>query len=263
MSASSSRTTASTSTSTSAGASARTAVVTGASRGLGRAVAAELVARDFQVLGLARGEADLLAVRAELGERFVPLVGDATDEALAESVLREHRPTLLVLGAGAHPLVAPVQEQSWESFSENWQTDTRHVFTWITEVLRRPPAPGSVVVSLSSGAVLGGSPLSGGYASAKAAVRYLSQYAAEEAQRAGLDLRFVTVLPQMTPGTGIGTIAIEGYAARAGVDQAAFVAARGPILTPAQFAKALVEVALDPQAAAEYRGTGDGLLPLG
>ncbi|MFE0462681.1 SDR family oxidoreductase [Kitasatospora sp. NPDC058965] len=239
-----------------------TAVVTGASRGFGRAVAAELVARGDRVLGLARGEADLLAVRAELGDRFTPLVGDATDEALAESVLREHRPTLLVLAAGAHPLMAPVQEQTWESFSTNWQTDTRHVFTWTTAALRRPLAPGGVVVSFSSGAVLGGSPLSGGYASAKAAVRFLRQYAAEEAQRAGLGLRFVSVLPQMTPGTGIGAVAIEGYAARAGVDETAFVAARQPILTPAQFAKALVEAVLDPDGAPEYQGTGTGLQPL-
>ena len=35
-------------------------------------------------------------------------------------------------------------------------------------------APGSVVIAMSSGAVLAGSPLSGGYASAKAAIRYLA-----------------------------------------------------------------------------------------
>ena len=48
-----------------------------------------------------------------------------------------------------------------------------------------PLAPGSVVVSMSSGAVLGGSPLSGGYASAKAAIRYINGYAGDEATTFG------------------------------------------------------------------------------
>jgi hypothetical protein len=43
--------------------------------------------------------------------------------ALAQDVIRRHRPGLLVLNAG----VAPIQEQTWESFSSNWHTDTRHV----------------------------------------------------------------------------------------------------------------------------------------
>jgi len=239
-----------------------TAVVTGASRGFGRAISAALVAGGIRVIGIARQEEDLRAVRAELGDGFVPLAADATDEGLARDVIREHRPTLLVLNAGAVPHMAPVHEQTWETFSRNWQVDTRHVFAWTKAALREPLAPGSVVVSVSSGAVLGGSPLSGGYASAKAAVRNLRGYAAEESERAGLGIRFVTLLPQMTPGTGIGSVAVAGYAARTGVDEAAFVEARPPILAPEQLAKGVVAVAADPKSAPEYIGTGTGLRPL-
>jgi NAD(P)-dependent dehydrogenase (short-subunit alcohol dehydrogenase family) len=239
------------------------AVVTGASRGFGRAIAAALVAGGARVIGIARDEQALKAVREELGEHFLPIAADATDEALARDVIRDHRPDLLVLNAGAAPHMAPLHEQSWETFTRHWDVDTRHVFAWTSAALREPMAPGSVVVSMSSGAVLGGSPLSGGYASAKAAVRYLRGYAADESERAGLGIRFVSLLPQMTPGTSIGSAAIAGYAARQGVDEDTFVKARGTILTPEQFAAALVAVVGDPDSAPEYQGTGEGFRPIG
>jgi NAD(P)-dependent dehydrogenase (short-subunit alcohol dehydrogenase family) len=150
--------------------------------------------------------------------------------------------------------MAPVQKQTWETFSRNWHADTRHVFTWTRAALRELLAPGSVVVAMSSGAALGGSPLSGGYASAKAAIRYIRGYAADESKRAGLDIRFVTLLPQLTPTTGLGSVGVAGYAARQGVDRDTFVESLQPILTPDQVAKAVVELAGDPGSAPDVAG---------
>lgn len=240
----------------------QTAVVTGAGRGFGRAIAAELVAAGARVVGISRDERELHAVRDELGEGFTPIAADATDETLAQKVIREHRPGLLVLNAGLTPHMAPVHEQTWETFSRNWHGDTRHMFTWTREALREPLAPGSVVVAMSSGAVLRGSPLSGGYAAAKAAVRYISRYAADESNRAGRGIRFVTLFPQLTPATGLGSAGVAGYAARDGVDQDTFVEGLQPILTPDQVAKAAVEVARDPASAPEYLVSAAGLRPI-
>jgi NAD(P)-dependent dehydrogenase (short-subunit alcohol dehydrogenase family) len=159
--------------------------------------------------------------------------------------------------------MAPIHEQTWETFSGNWRSDTRHAFTWIRAALREPLAPGSAVIALSSGAALAGSPLSGGYASAKAAVRYLRGYAADEASRAGLAIRFVALLPQLTPAGGVGAVGVAGYAARQGVDQDTFVDGLQPILTAEQVAKAVLELASDPAPAAEYQLSGAGLRPLG
>ena len=237
----------------------QTAVVTGASRGFGRAVAAALVASGTAVVGIARDEQGLRAVRDDLGERFTPVASDAVDETLAHDVIRAHHPDLLVLNAGVAPHMAPVHEQTWETFSRNWHVDTRHVFTWTRAALREPLAPGSVVVSMSSGAVLGGSPLSGGYASAKAAIRYLRGYAADESTRAALGIRFVTLLPHLTPLGGVGSVGVAGYAARQGVDQDTFVDNLQPVLTPDQVAKAVMEIAADPDSAAEYQVNGAGL----
>ena len=237
----------------------RTAVVTGASRGFGRAIAAALVAAGTNTFGIARDGRELRAVRDELGDAFTPVAADATDEALAENLIRDHRPDLLVLNAGATPHMAPVHEQTWETFSRNWHVDTRHAFTWIRAALREPLAPGSVVVAMSSGAASGGSPLSGGYASAKAAIRYLGGYANDESARAGLDLRFVTVLPPLTP-QGVGLVGVDGYAAREGVDRDTFVERLQPVPTPEQVAKAVMEVTRG--SAAEYRLSATGPHPI-
>jgi NAD(P)-dependent dehydrogenase (short-subunit alcohol dehydrogenase family) len=239
----------------------RTAIVTGASRGFGRATAAALVATGHRVIGIARDQAALHAVRTELGAAFTPIIGDATDETLAGQLIHEHRPNLLVLNAGATPQMAPVHEQTWDTFSRNWHVDTKHAFSWLSAALREPLAPGSVVVAMSSGAALAGSPLSGGYASAKAAIRFLRGYAEGESTRAGLGIRFVTLLPQLTP-TGVGQSGVAGYARREGISVEAFVERLAPVLTPELVAKAIIEVADNPDSAPEYQVSGAGLRPL-
>lgn len=241
-----------------------TAVVTGASRGFGRAIAAALVSAGTNVVGIARGENDLRAVRDELGDGFTPVVADATDEVCAQDLIHENHPELLVLNAGATPHMAPVHEHTWETFSRNWHVDTRHAFSWTRAALREPLAPESVVVAISSGAALtvGASPLSGGYAGANSAIRFVCAYAADESKQAGLGIRFVTLLPQLTPAAGVGEVGVTGYAARQGVDRDAFIEGLQPILTPDQVGKAVVEVATDPDSAPEYRVGGAGLKPI-
>src|ERR1700755_453210 len=141
----------------------QTAIVTGASRGFGRAIAAELTAARAHVIGVARTGAAVCA--------------DAADPATAVRLIDSHRPSLLVLCAGAPPLMAPLQDQTWESFSQNWNVDVAQAFHWIGHALRRPLPPGSTVIAISSGAALKGSPLSGGYAGAKATVKTIAAYA--------------------------------------------------------------------------------------
>lgn len=239
-----------------------TAVVTGASRGFGRATAAALVATGTRVIGIARDERALRAVRDDLGTGFTPVPGDATDDALATAVIREHRPTLLVLNAGVAPHMAPVHEQTWETFSRNWEVDARHVFAWTRAALREPLAPGSLVVAMSSMGAVAGSPRSGGYAAAKATIRFVTRYGALESTRSGLRIRFLTLLPGLTP-FGIGAVGVEAYAAQQGVDPEAFVAGMQPVLTPELVAKAVVDLAGDPDAAAEYELTAAGPRPIG
>jgi NAD(P)-dependent dehydrogenase (short-subunit alcohol dehydrogenase family) len=240
-----------------------TAVVTGASRGFGRAIAAALSVAGAHVVGVARTGAQFDEVRAELGDTFTPVIADAADPATANRLIDEHRPRTLVLCAGAFPPVNPLQDQTWETFSQNWNVDVRQAFHWIRQALVHPLAPGSSVIAISSGAAIKGSPLSGGYAGAKATVRFIASYAAIESQRAGLGISFVSVLPQLTPATELGAPYIAAYAERDGVDVDTFVKSLGTPLTAEQVGKSVLEIAtrqqLDHNA---YALTAAGLSPL-
>jgi NAD(P)-dependent dehydrogenase (short-subunit alcohol dehydrogenase family) len=223
-----------------------TAVVTGASRGFGRAISVSLVARGAHVVGVARDQGPLDQLREELGGSFTPEIADVADPAVATQLITACRPQIVVLNAGAIPPVGSLREQSWETFSTNWNVDVRHVFNFTREVLTAPLDPGSVVVSLSSGAALLGSPLSGGYAGAKATIRLISSYAGLEAQRLGADIRFVSVLPQLTPATGLGKIYTEQYAAAAGMSEAQFLQGRfGGTLSAEQVGESIADLATD------------------
>jgi NAD(P)-dependent dehydrogenase (short-subunit alcohol dehydrogenase family) len=86
-----------------------------------------------------------------------------------------------------------------------------------------PLRPGSRVVVVSSGAALAGSPLSGGYAGAKATQCFITAYAQQEADRAELGVTFAAVLPQITPLTDLGRPAVQAYAARSGQSEQEYV----------------------------------------
>src|SRR5438270_14068706 len=97
-------------------------------------------------------------------------------------------PEVLILVAGANPVMRPLQYQTWETFSVNWHTDVKIAFTWLREALLKPLPPGSRVVVVSSGAAINGSPASGGYAGSKATQRFIAGYAQDESHRAGWTL---------------------------------------------------------------------------
>lgn len=218
----------------------RTVAVVGASRGLGRATAEAFAADGTTVIALARTGSGLLDLqRSRPG--VVPLLGDARDTALAAEVIGRG-PDVVVLVAGATPAAAPFDEQSWEEFSRAWETDVRLTHTWLAAALRHPAPRGSRVIVTSSGAALNGSPLSGGYAGAKATQRFLAAYAQEESLRRGLGLTFSAVLPRITPATEVGDVASRGYAERQGISQADHIAQLGPTQSPEDFGAAIVEL---------------------
>lgn len=243
--------------------SGTTALVTGASRGFGRSIAAALCRDGAQVIGVARDRAQLDELAALLGPRFTPVPADAADPVAAGQLLSTYRPQTLVLNAGASPLSRPLQQHTWQTFSRNWDVDVQHVFSWVRESLLLPLDPGSTVIAFSSGAAVAGSPLSGGYSGAKATIRFIAAYAADEAERAGLGIRFTALLPQLTPATGLGAMAVAAYAARGGVDVPTFLAGRAPALTADQVGEAVAGLAAGRNAGAPaFLLTAAGLSPL-
>jgi NAD(P)-dependent dehydrogenase (short-subunit alcohol dehydrogenase family) len=240
-----------------------TAIVTGASRGFGRAITMSLAAAGAQVVGVARSERQLGELQAEIGGAFTPEVADVGDDTLAARLIGRHQPHILVLNAGAAPVMASIEDQTWESFSQNWSVDVKHVFHFVRQSLVAPLAPGATVVSMSSGAALRGSALSGGYAGAKATIRFVSAYAASEARRGSLGIRFVSVLPQLTAATGLGSAAADAYAKYEGLTIERYLERFGPPLSDQQVGEAVVTLAGDDHLSAlAYSLTGQGLNPI-
>jgi NAD(P)-dependent dehydrogenase (short-subunit alcohol dehydrogenase family) len=250
------------STSETGGLVGATAIVTGASRGFGRAIAAALTAAGTHVVGVARTGNDLDRVRDDLGEHFTALVADASEPETASKLIDEYQPRIIVLAAGLAPPMMPLSEQTWETFSANWYVDVAQAFHWIGHALRRPLAPGSSVIAISSGAAVMGSPLSGGYAGAKATVRFITSYAAAESQRAGLGIAFTSVLPRLTPATELGAKAVAAYAELQGVDVETFVKSSGPVLTAEQVGRSVVDIARGEREHEAYLLTAAGLSAL-
>jgi NAD(P)-dependent dehydrogenase (short-subunit alcohol dehydrogenase family) len=243
---------------------AKTAVVVGASRGLGRGVAEAFGAAGSKVVVVAPQSADLDEVGLKHPE-FSIEAGDATNATTAGKILERHRPDVLALVAGASPLLRPIHHHSWESFSLNWEVDVRLTFRWLREAMLLPLNPGSVVLAMSSAAATHGSPMSGGYAGAKATIRFMAAYADDEAQRAGMGIRVIAVLPTLTSATELGHATVEKYAARMGVTEDAFTAQLGAPVTPETAGRDFVTIAssLAGEEALAYGLTGDGPSPLG
>jgi NAD(P)-dependent dehydrogenase (short-subunit alcohol dehydrogenase family) len=243
--------------------SGKTTIVVGASRGLGHGIAVAFAGAGAPVVAVSRTASHFAEPTNGVGT-IQAEIADAGDATVAASLLDRYQPAAIILVAGASPHMRPLQQQTWETFSVNWHTDVRIAFHWLREALLTPLRPGSRVVVVSSGAVLNrdGSPLSGGYAGAKATQRLITGYAQDEAERAGLDITFTTVLPQFAPLTGVGRPAVHAYAARAGLSVADFLDTQPfPLLSEEVAGTALVELVRADAAtvASAYLLNGAGL----
>ena len=241
----------------------RTTVVVGASRGLGRGIARAFAAAGAPVVAVAR-TGPALAELAATSPDIQTEVADAADAAVAWSLLDSYQPEVLILVAGANPVMRPLQDQTWETFSVNWHSDVKIAFTWLREALLKPLPPGSRVVVVSSGAAINGSPASGGYAGSKATQRFIAGYAQEESRRAGLDITVTAVMPRMTAFGDVGRRGVRAYAARGGQTEEEYLRQLGEPWTPEMAGAALVDlVRADPATIAPgYLLTGAGLQKL-
>lgn len=241
----------------------RTTIVVGASRGLGRGIATALGETGSPVIAVARTGAALAELPGEV-RSIQTEVADAGDPSVAGSLLDRYDPDAVVLVAGARPPTRPLQQHTWETFSVNWDTDVRVAFHWMREALLKPLRPGSRVIVISSGAALQRSPLTGGYAGAKATQRFIAAYAREESERAGLGITITALFPRITPLTDLGRPAVQAYAARAGQTEEEYLKPFGPPVTPAVAGGAVVELLRTDAAsvAPGYLLTGSGLQQL-
>jgi len=221
-------------------------LVTGGSSGLGLGIVEALVDAKANVVVVARDPQRLADVERRLGVTTV--IGDVAEAGLAESLLREFRPTVLVLNAGAVPAMGPLHEQTWEGFSTTWNSDVKAGFHWLQAALRLPLARGSRVLVGSSGAAVNGSPMSGGYAGAKRMLWLMAGYANTVAAEQDLGIRFQAIVPrQMLAAGGVGRAGAEAYARRKGITPEAFLANFGKPMSARELGDHIVAILTDPR----------------
>lgn len=170
------------------GDSGRAGIVTAASRGIGLAIAAALVARGDRVLITGRNPDTLAEAVASLGgdANAVGLAGKAHDEehqqrAVAQAMASFGRIDFLVNNVGTNPVFGPLLEAPTDAVRKTLEINlvaaldwTRRVHqTWLGE-------HGGAVVNVASVAALAPSPGMGAYGMSKAALIYLTRQLALE-----------------------------------------------------------------------------------
>ncbi len=164
------------------------AVVTGASRGIGLAIARRLVHDGWRVCLTARNPAPLIAAATELGgpEQVIAIPGKADDPvhqaaAVDDTVAAFGRLDLLVNNAGINPVYGPLLSLEPAAVRKIFEVNVVAALGWIREAHRAwLGAHGGAVVNVASVAGLQPAEGLGAYASSKAALIHLTRQLAGE-----------------------------------------------------------------------------------
>jgi 3-oxoacyl-[acyl-carrier protein] reductase len=182
----------------------RTAIITGANQGLGRAIAAAFVRAGAGVLLAARGEDRLRAACEELAPLAVrpgqPVlwrradVGRPEDCAALADDARERLggPTVLVNNAGVYGPMGQIEDVNWEEWAEAVRVNLFGTALMCRAVIpaMRARAYGKII-NLSGGGATAPLPRISAYAASKAAVVRLTETLAEELRDAHIDVNAV------------------------------------------------------------------------
>jgi NADP-dependent 3-hydroxy acid dehydrogenase YdfG len=173
----------------------RTAIVTGASRGIGRAIAATLASAGVRLTLLARDDTLLAAVAAELDARAIRCdIGDATDVERALSGLDE-APDIIVNNAGLfQPL--PVEETTPDAFVRALETNLVGPFRIVRALLPAMRERGrGDIVSIGSIADHMAFPGNAAYGASKHGLRALHDVLRAELRGTGVRVTLVSPGP--------------------------------------------------------------------
>ncbi|HYT48449.1 MAG TPA: 3-oxoacyl-ACP reductase FabG [Burkholderiales bacterium] len=157
----------------------RLALVTGASRGIGRAIAIELARQGAKVVGTSTSAAGAMGIS---GIGKVLNVRDAAQcDALVESIQKEHGAVLILVnnaGIARDNLVLRMKDADWDEVIE---TNLRAVFRLSRAVMRgMMKARWGRIINISSVVGAAGNPGQANYAAAKAGVVGMTKSLAAE-----------------------------------------------------------------------------------
>lgn len=166
----------------------KVALVTGASRGIGYAVAERLIAEGAKVCVTARKAEPLAEAAAALGgpEYAIAVPGRADDgdhqaEAVARTVEAFGSLDILVNNTGINPTFGPLLDADLAAVRKTFDVNVLAAIAWVREARDAWLGEhGGAIVNMSSVAGLGPAPGLGAYAASKAALMQLTQQLATE-----------------------------------------------------------------------------------
>ena len=172
------------------------ALVTGATRGIGKAIAESLVQSGAYVFGTATSENGAAAISAYLGENGQGLVLNVTDQASIESVLgtiakEKGAPSILVNNAGItkDQLLMRMKDDEWNDVI---LTNLTSVYALSKAVLRpMMKARSGRIINISSVVGITGNAGQTNYAAAKAGVIGFTKSMAKEVGSRGITINCV------------------------------------------------------------------------
>ena len=227
------------------------ALVTGAGRGLGAAIAAALAARGHRVLVNYRSDRDsarrVVADIVRAGGDAVAVRADVTDPAdvdrLVSGVVADHGglDVLVVNANTAPPPFAPLADLSWAAFTGKVTGELAGAFHVVKRAVPHLRAGRIVFVGSTAADYVGGGRLAHGIA--KNALGVFARHVAAETARDGITV--LTVAP--------GAVRTDSSAAMLTADRAALLAEQsvlGRVLEPADVAAAVAVAASDELRAA-------------
>ena len=187
----------------------RTALVTGASAGIGRAIARRLAAEGYTVVVHGRDDQrtkEVVAAIAADGGTAHAVVGDLSSTTDVGEVVREVRaavgtPDVLVNNAGVYTF-APTTAVDEATYDGMFDANVKGLYFLTAALLPSMAERGSgVVVNISSAAAARGVAGGAAYGATKAAVEALTRSWAAEYGRAGVRVNAVSPGPTHTRGT--------------------------------------------------------------
>lgn len=182
----------------------RSAIITGANQGLGRAIATQFVQAGASVLLVARGEEllrraeqELTPLATRLGQRVHSMTGDVSRPESCAAVVaraREALPSLtaLVNNAGIYGPIGPTEEVDWDGWVEAIQVNLLGTLLMCRAVIPHFKAQKyGKIVNLSGGGATSPLPRFSAYAASKAAVVRLTETLAVELRDWHIDVNAI------------------------------------------------------------------------
>jgi NAD(P)-dependent dehydrogenase (short-subunit alcohol dehydrogenase family) len=178
----------------------KVAIVTGASKGIGRGEAIALAKEGARVALVARGLDGVVAVADEieaLGGEALPIrcdvrLVDEVDGAVARVVERWGGVDILVNNAQIMFAPHPLEEWTEEEMRATWESGLLGSWAFMVACLPHMKEGGGRIVNTCSAAGHGNSTLRAGYSATKEAVRALTRVGAREWGRYGINVNAIS-----------------------------------------------------------------------